>query len=77
MAEEKKKSIGGLWVNESKAGVKYLNGALKINDVDHKIVIFKNTYKKDGDRTPDWNIFLKEEKGNSNDKANASTNWDI
>ena len=52
-----KDKIGSLWISEGK-GKKYLSGSIKIDDKEHKIVVFKNDYKKDG-KHPDYNILLK------------------
>jgi len=58
--ENKSKSIGALWINESKKGVKYMLGSVEINGEITKIVIFKNNYKET-DRHPDYRIFISEE----------------
>jgi uncharacterized protein (DUF736 family) len=50
------KSIGALWLNESKKGNKYMSGNVEIQGVKHKIVVFKNNYKDD-DKKPDYRIF--------------------
>jgi uncharacterized protein (DUF736 family) len=58
----KQKSIGALWVRESK-GKKYLTGNIETNalidtgESKVKLVVFKNDYKKE-DRHPDYRIFI-------------------
>lgn len=50
------KSIGGLWIKESKNKNKFFRGSIKIDDKDYYIVIFKNSYKKDNQ--PDFLIYM-------------------
>ena len=51
---EKKESIGGLWLSEEKEGKqRYMYGSIN----GEKIVVFKNTYKKPGEKTPDYKVF--------------------
>lgn len=50
--QEKRKDIGGLWLNESN-GRRYLTGS--INGV--KVVVFQNSYKTAGDNTPDYRVY--------------------
>lgn len=59
--EQKSESIGALWVNEGKSQ-KYLAGQIEIDGKLTKIVVFKNTFKKD-EKHPDYRIYLKNEKG--------------
>ena len=46
----------GLWIKDSKAGNKYMNGTLKLDDKEYTIRIFKNT-KKEKPNQPDYNMF--------------------
>jgi hypothetical protein len=55
-----KKDIGGLWLRKSQAGVSYFSGSITINGGKQDIVIFKNTYKKPEEKTPDYKIYLSE-----------------
>lgn len=50
------KSIGALWLNESKAGKKYMSGSIEIDGVKHKVVVFKNDYKEE-DKHPDYKVY--------------------
>jgi hypothetical protein len=45
--------ITGLWENDSKNGT-YLSGMLG----SAKVVIFRNKYKKDGSKQPDWELYI-------------------
>lgn len=46
--------IGGLWLNESKAGEKYFSGSFGIGA---RILIFKNK-NKESDNHPDYNMYI-------------------
>ena len=50
------KDIGALWKRE-KDGKDYFTGNIKLGDGIVEIVVFQNSYKKEGDRTPDWRIY--------------------
>lgn len=54
-----KKDCGALWLNTAKSGTKYMSGVVEIDGVKHKIVVFKNNYKKD-EKQPDYRIFPSE-----------------
>ena len=48
-------SIGALWLKEGNKG-KFMSGVITIDGVTHNIVVFKNTLKQEGERTPDYRI---------------------
>lgn len=60
--------ICGLWKRKSKAGKDYLSGSFPkdsellkaIPTKDVSIMIFKNEFKKEGDRGPDYQVFVAE-----------------
>ncbi len=57
MSDEKQKSIGALWKQESKGGFKYLSGNVEVNGEVVKVVVFPNKFKdeqKEG--APDFRI---------------------
>ena len=56
------KSNGGLWIKTSKKGLEYLSGQIEINGCKYDFAAFKNNYKEDGDRKPDYVIKLREER---------------
>jgi len=56
---DKKKSIGALWLRESKDGKKYMSGQLEIGERKLPLVIFKNGFKK-SDKHPDYMIYKSE-----------------
>lgn len=47
--------LGGLWVNESKSGTKYMTGYFG----NLKLMIFRNNYKSE-DKHPDYVMYLAE-----------------
>lgn len=49
-------SIGALWIKEGAKG-KFLSGVVEIGGEKHNVVVFKNTLKKEGERTPDYRIY--------------------
>lgn len=59
MADEKRMSIGALWVNTSKNNKKYLAGQLQFVEGGPvtKIIVFKNDKKEAGSKHPDYRIF--------------------
>jgi uncharacterized protein (DUF736 family) len=59
MSDEKPKmeEVGALWENQSKGGKVYFSG--KVNGVP--VIVFQNTYKKPGEKSPDWRVYLKED----------------
>lgn len=50
------KDIGALWARE-KDGKEYFTGTIQVGENVLEIVVFKNSYKKEGERTPDWRIY--------------------
>ena len=61
--------IGALWVKENKNGKKYLSGEIEFNGEKVRIVIFKNTYKKEK-KHPDYIIKKSENKQEKNPEEN-------
>lgn len=56
----KNEKIGALWLNNSKAENKYLQGTIDTEQGKIKIIIFKNNKKKE-DKHPDYVIFKSED----------------
>ena len=48
----------GLWLNTSKEGKSYFSG----NIGNARIVIFKNTFKEEGSKEPDYKLYIDEGK---------------
>jgi len=52
---------GALWIKKSKAGANFLSGyVLDENKNKINVVVFKNNYKKPGESSPDYRIYLSE-----------------
>lgn len=64
--------LGGLWVNESKSGVKYMTGYMG----NLKLMIFRNNYKKE-DNQPDYIMYLAEKPRPENPDENSENKDDI
>lgn len=63
--------LGGLWLNESQSGEKYMSGRIGLGA---KVLIFKNKNKKESGNDPDyylmvapWEIKKKDEEDNGED----------
>lgn len=52
---------GALWLKKSKAGADFLSGYV-VDDNKNRIniVVFKNNFKKPGESSPDYRIYLSE-----------------
>jgi len=62
-------NIGALWINVStKNGKKFMVGNITINNITTKIIVFKNE-KKNSDNQPDFNIVLKKENPETQQKS--------
>ncbi len=57
--------IGVLWANVSKNDNKYFSGTITLNGQSYNILIFRNNKKKT-EKSPDYQIFLKEERKEHN-----------
>ena len=62
----KDQELGALWLKKSKAGASYLSGyVLDENKQKVQLVVFKNNFKKPGESSPDYRIYLSEQKNNA------------
>jgi len=53
--------LGALWLKKSKAGASFLSGyVLDENKQKVQIVVFKNAFKKEGESSPDYRVYLSE-----------------
>lgn len=60
MPEQERKSIGGLWTKKDKNGNHFFSGMVEVGGVKQDIVIFKNKWKEEGSKQPDWKILKSE-----------------
>lgn len=66
----KKKEQGALWLKKSKQGNEFLSGyILDENNEKLSIVVFKNSYKKPGESSPDYRIYPSNTEGAPTQKA--------
>lgn len=54
MALEK---VGALWLKDGKKG-KFMSGEITFADEPVRVLVFKNTHHKEGDRKPDYEVFV-------------------
>jgi hypothetical protein len=57
---------GALWIKKSKAGASFLSGyVLDENKQKVQVVVFKNGFKKPGEASPDYRVYLSENRNQS------------
>lgn len=49
--------IGGLWLKESQKGTKFMSGTMTFNGEKVEVVVFKNSHKQPGEKTPDYRVY--------------------
>ena len=55
---EKADELGALWDKTSGRGAQFMSGKLKLPDgQEYEVVVFRNSHKQEGERTPDWRIY--------------------
>ena len=66
--------VSGLWLNDSPKG-KYFSGSIG----GIKILVFKNTFKKEGSNEPDYELYFDEykKKENTEDSKQDEVDKDI
>ncbi len=67
--------VSGLWLNEGKDKQKYFSGSMG----GVRILIFKNTFKKEGSNEPDYQMYFDEQakKDTKEDSSEQPLNDDI
>lgn len=77
MAEETKTKrkddeVGALWTEEKESdGSKYWSGSVTFEGVEHKIVVFTNSFKVKGDKQPSLRIYKKRDLSESKKKEDT------
>ena len=68
--------LGGLWISKDKNGNEYFSGDYTNNS---KILIYKNTFKKEGSNEPDYNFYAapKKKKEEPEQKKKESDNEEV
>ena len=59
---KKKEAIGAFWRNKSQNGSEYYSGYFNIDGERKDVILFQNTYKQPGEKTPDFRMFFSEKK---------------
>lgn len=57
---DKANKMGAAWVKTSKKGDKFFSGQFEIEGVKTQFVMFKNSYKEEGSKQPDWVMYKSE-----------------
>jgi uncharacterized protein (DUF736 family) len=52
------RELGALWVNQKQDGTKYLTGSVN----GEKVIVFKNQYKEENAKAPDFRIYKQQPK---------------
>jgi uncharacterized protein (DUF736 family) len=67
------KEVGALWDKTSKAGNQFKTGYVQLENGERvEIVVFSNQYKKAGDNTPNFRIYLSEQKAGAQETKGTS-----
>lgn len=66
--------IGALWLNEGQGGKKYMSGNITVDGKRVDVVVFKNTFKQPGEKSPDYRVLLKGERGGSAPQSGGGGN---
>jgi uncharacterized protein (DUF736 family) len=59
------REVGALWVNQKQDGTKYLTGTMN----GEKVIVFKNKYKEENAKAPDFRIYKQKPQGESSSAA--------
>ena len=57
------REVGALWVNAKSGGDKYLTGHIKVGDTKEKVIVFKNKFKEENEKAPDFRVYKQKELG--------------
>ena len=62
--ENKNPSVGAIWKRQTRNGQEMLSMELEIEGIGKVgFVAFKNDFKKEGDKQPDFKVFPRQERG--------------
>ena len=73
MSEQKKKdeSIGALWISDNPKVA--FSGNINMESGKVKVIVFKNSFKKEGEKSPDYKIYISKPKQEGTQSNNEST----
>lgn len=63
--EWENREIGALWVNAKPGGDKYLTGHIN----KEKVIVFKNKFKEENEKAPDFRVYKQKELGTADNSA--------
>ena len=63
--EWENREIGALWVNAKPGGDKYLTGHIN----KEKVIVFKNKFKEENEKAPDFRVYKQKELGSDGSAA--------
>ena len=69
MASQQDK-IGALWIKQSRGGAEFMSGEVEIDGVKQRVTVFRNGYKTDANRQPDYHVFKEQAGPESSPKTN-------
>lgn len=61
MEKKKDESIGALWISDNPKIA--FSGTLNMESGKTKIIVFKNSFKKEGETSPDYKIYISKPMG--------------
>lgn len=73
---DKSDEVGALWTKKDRNGKKYLSGRITIGGETVDVVVFQNSFKKEGERTPDLRIYRSQPREQSGGSETPSQNFD-
>jgi hypothetical protein len=59
MAFDRESEVGALWSRSGRSG-EFLSGKITVDGQEIEVVVFPNTHKKPGERSPDWRMYKSE-----------------
>lgn len=67
--------LGGLWLKTSQRdGSKFMSGRLKLPEGEVEVVVFKNSHKQPGERTPDYRVYRSQPRDGAPTQASPHDN---
>jgi hypothetical protein len=73
MSEQKKKdeSIGALWISDNPKVA--FSGNINMESGKVKVIVFKNSFKKEGEKSPDYKIYISKPKQEDTQSTQSTT----
>jgi len=74
MAKGKMIKLCGLWISKTDQGATYMNGGLTYSS---NLLIFKNKYKEEGDKNPDYIAYVAEKQKKEAESTTSNGDSDV